>query len=109
MNIFGLGSVNEHSFRLDRTHASHRAGRNEPAEKAANGGSFESLLFDSLREVDNQQQEHQALTLQATIDPDSVEAHDITIAAARAELSLRITKNVVDRVIAAYREITNLR
>ena len=108
MNIFGVGPTGE-SFRLDRTHDSHLRARNEQPERTGEANNFEALLFDSLNEVDRQQQEHKELTIQASIDPDSVDAHDITVAAARAELSLRITKNVVDRVISAYREIINLR
>jgi flagellar hook-basal body complex protein FliE len=38
-----------------------------------------------------------------------VDTHDVTIAAAKANLSLSITKNVVDRVIQGYREISTLR
>ena len=33
------------------------------------------------------------------VDPDSVDAHDVTIAMAKANLSLNITRTVLDRVV----------
>ena len=42
-------------------------------------------------------------------DPDSVDVHDVTIALAEANLALSMTKAVVDRALAAYREIINVR
>jgi flagellar hook-basal body complex protein FliE len=66
-------------------------------------------LIGSLNDVNAQQMSHEQLSIQAIVDPDSVEPHDLTIAAAKASTSLSITKNVVDRVIQAYRDITNLR
>jgi len=65
--------------------------------------------MDSLNSVNSMQQTSEALSIQAVIDPESVNAHDVTIAAAKASMSLSITKNVVDRVIQAYREIQSVR
>jgi flagellar hook-basal body complex protein FliE len=42
-------------------------------------------------------------------DPTSVNVEDVTIALAEANLSLSMTKAVVDRALAAYREIINVR
>jgi flagellar hook-basal body complex protein FliE len=42
-------------------------------------------------------------------DPDSVDIHDVTIALAEANLSLSMTKAIMDRAIRAYQEIVNLR
>jgi flagellar hook-basal body complex protein FliE len=42
-------------------------------------------------------------------DPDSVNVHDVTVALAEANLALSMTKAVVDRALAAYREIINVR
>ena len=76
---------------------------------AASTQSFGSLLLDSLNSVNAMQQTSEALSVQSIVDPESVNTHDVTIAAAKASMSLSITKNVVDRVIQAYREIQNLR
>jgi flagellar hook-basal body complex protein FliE len=42
-------------------------------------------------------------------DPDSVNVHDVTIALAEANMALSMTKAIVDRALAAYREIINVR
>ena len=49
------------------------------------------------------------LTQQMVTNPDSVNVHDVTIALAEANLSLSMTKAIVDRALAAYREIINVR
>ncbi len=95
-------------FRLERTNPLHVPGRNDGP--ATNGPQdFRSLLIGSLNNVNQLQQEHADLSVRAIIDPDSVHPHDVTIAGAKANLSLNIARNVVDRVIRAYRDITNVR
>jgi flagellar hook-basal body complex protein FliE len=42
-------------------------------------------------------------------DPKSVNVEDVTIALADANLALSMTKAIVDRALAAYREIINIR
>jgi flagellar hook-basal body complex protein FliE len=42
-------------------------------------------------------------------NPDSVDAHDVTLAAAQASMSLNLAKNVVERGLQAYRDIINMR
>ncbi|MGI9255987.1 MAG: flagellar hook-basal body complex protein FliE [Salinispira sp.] len=71
--------------------------------------SFGQMLFDTISEVNADQQFAHDISTQSIVNPDSVEAHDVTIALAKANLSLSITKNVVDRVVQAYRDITTLR
>ena len=95
-------------FVLARTHPSHRgAGGVRPPE--GEEGSFSHALLNSLNDVNNAQQEHERLTVQSIVDPESVNPHDVTIASAQANMTLNITRNVVDRVIQAYRSITTLR
>ncbi len=71
--------------------------------------SFGQLLFDSINEVSDHQNEASRLSVEAIINPDSVAPHDVTIAMAKANMSLSIAKNVMDRVIQGYKDITNLR
>ncbi len=94
---------------LNRTHEQHLPGRRESLQPEVGGVGFRDALIGSLNDVNAQQMSHEQLSIQAIVDPDSVEPHDLTIAAAKASTSLSITKNVVDRVIQAYRDITNLR
>jgi flagellar hook-basal body complex protein FliE len=93
-------------FTLKTTDPRHLGGGD-----AARAGSkdFGSLLMDSMNEVNNKQVAYSDLSQKAVIDPSSVDPHDITIAGAEANLSLNIAKNVIDRVIRAYRDITSLR
>jgi flagellar hook-basal body complex protein FliE len=42
-------------------------------------------------------------------NPNSVEAHEVMIASEKARISLTFTKTVVDGIIRAYRDLTNLR
>jgi flagellar hook-basal body complex protein FliE len=108
MSFLSPTQVHGHEFQLYRTNPNHHAGKFENPDETR-GGDFGSLLFRSLDQVNAAQQRHEDLSVQAIIDPDGVNPHDVTIAAAQAELGLNITKNVIDRVIRAYREITTVR
>ncbi len=109
MMYLNAGQVSGHEFALSRTDPRHYAGRLDPQIADVGRPGFASLLLDSLNSVNAQQQTADALAVQAVVDPDSVNTHDVTIAAAKANMSLSITKSVVDRVIQAYREIQNVR
>ncbi|GAB6089865.1 flagellar hook-basal body complex protein FliE [Spirochaeta dissipatitropha] len=95
-------------FSLSRTHQGHFAA---PGDKVQEIGeeNFGNMLMKSLNEVNSLQNQANDLALTAALAPDQVEAHDVTIAAAKAELALNLTKNVVDRVIQGYKDIINLR
>jgi flagellar hook-basal body complex protein FliE len=93
---------------LRRSSPNHFPGRFE-AQTEPSGRNFGELIIDSLSDVNQLQQDHTQLSQQAVIDPDSVDPHDVTIALAKANTSLNITKAVVDRVVQAYREITTVR
>jgi flagellar hook-basal body complex protein FliE len=108
MTFLTPAEVHGDHFMLARTHSGHFAGKHE-TPSGSQPGEFGSMLFRSLDQVNALQNRHEALSVQAIIDPDSVNPHDITIAAAQAELALNITKNVVDRVVRAYRDITTAR
>ncbi|MCA1753325.1 MAG: flagellar hook-basal body complex protein FliE [Spirochaeta sp.] len=95
-------------FQLARTNQNHVRGQFEvPTTEAT--GSFGEMVMDGLNQVNALEQQHTDLSVRAVVDPDSVNPHDVTIAAAQAEMALNITKNVVDRVVQAYRDITNVR
>lgn len=96
-------------FQLARTDGRHFAGKHDPIGVDMVETGFRDSLMDSLNDVNNLQRQHEELSVQAVVNPESVDAHDLTIAAAQANLSLNITKNIIDRVIQAYRDITNLR
>jgi flagellar hook-basal body complex protein FliE len=108
MTLYGPNEVNGDLFNLQRTHPDHLPGKNDVSSRQEMGG-FQELLMGSLNEVNNAQQAHADLAVQAVVDPDAVDPHDVTIAGAKANLALSMTRNVVDRVIQAYRDITNVR
>lgn len=108
MNVFGPTEATGHIIQLRRTHPDHLPGKFDPVPREV-PEDFAGMLFDGLDSVNRRQQEHSKLSVRAIVDPDSVNAHDVTIAAAKAEMTLNITKNVVDRVIRAYRDITTVR
>ena len=98
--------VNGDFFALKTTSPRHIGGGSDKSEGAKD---FGGLLMASMNEVNTKQVQYADLSQKAVIDPSSVDPHDITIAGAEANLSLNIAKNVIDRVIRAYRDITTLR
>ena len=111
MTFLDASQVTGNIVDLARTDPRHLTGAtaDEAASQTSGARSFGGLLLDSLNRVNDMQQTSEALSVQAIVNPESVNTHDVTIAAAKASMSLSITKNVVDRVIQAYREIQNLR
>lgn len=105
-------------FQLASTNVGHFSGpqplsaRPMPAGAEAEHtgeGSFGDMLMNGLSEVSRLDRHHENLSIQAVVDPDSVNPHDVTIAASQASLALNLTRNIVDRVVQGYQEITNLR
>ncbi|MCG8478035.1 MAG: flagellar hook-basal body complex protein FliE [Spirochaetales bacterium] len=109
MTLFEPSAAMGNAIRIERTHPDHLPGKYEPLPDPLERTGFRDALIDSLEETNGLQIAHEELSIRAIMDPESVEAHDLTIAAAKASTSLSITRNVVDRVIQAYRDITNLR
>ncbi len=77
--------------------------------KNSDGVSFEEMMMEAVNGVNNDQMDSAALMEQMITNPDSVDTHDLTIALAKADMSLNVTKAVIDRAVKAYKEITSLR
>ncbi len=104
------GAVVERKLALLKTHAQHLDSAVVSAQQpSADNSSFGDYLAQSLTQVSDLGQRHTDLTVASILDPRSVDTHDITISAAQANLSLSLARNVIDRVIGAYRELTSLR
>jgi flagellar hook-basal body complex protein FliE len=71
--------------------------------------SFSEVLKKSLEKVNDTQVTADDLTQKMIYNPNSVEAHEVMIASEKARISLTFTKTVVDGIIRAYRDLTNLR
>ena len=96
------------AIQLARTHTAHIKGVNDPPA-AGKEGDFGALLMNALNGVNDLQQESQDLAARMITDPDTVDTHDVTIAMAKANLAVSMTKAVVDRALQAYTNIINLR
>jgi flagellar hook-basal body complex protein FliE len=98
--------------KLARTNPLHLAGAGEGAVSATGGDTeqkFGTLLMGALGSVNNSQRKAMDLSQAMVTDPNSVNVEDVTIALADANLALSMTKAIVDRALAAYREIINVR
>jgi flagellar hook-basal body complex protein FliE len=71
--------------------------------------NFADVMLRAIDKVSDQQMDASALAEQALVDPDSVDIQDLTIAQAKASLSLNIAKNVLNRLVQDWKEIINTR
>jgi flagellar hook-basal body complex protein FliE len=107
MDVLKPNQVHGDTVRLQRTHPLHMAGIGE--KPAVKGPRFGDVLMDQMNRVNESQNRSLELSQRMVTDPESVEPHDVTIALAEANMSLSIAKGVMDRVVRAYRDITNTR
>jgi flagellar hook-basal body complex protein FliE len=111
MNILDSGAVQGGIVRVAQTHPQHMAGKVHKAEDTGGEASknFGGLVTDALNRVNDLSQQSSQLSQQFITDPESVDAHDVTIAMSKASLAVNMTKKVVDEALRAYRDIINLR
>lgn len=79
------------------------------AERAEAAGGFQAELLKALDGVNRDQLGASGAIETFMIDPDAIEAHDVTIAMAKANMSLNITRTVLDRVVRAWKDLINTR
>ncbi|MDR2192955.1 MAG: flagellar hook-basal body complex protein FliE [Treponema sp.] len=72
-------------------------------------GHFDAMMLRALDQVSADEQYSNDLIQQAIVDPDSVDTHDITIAQAKATMSLNITRTVLSRLVQGWRDLINIR
>ena len=116
MVVLSANQVSGDTIGLTRTHANHFASA-LPAKVTggsatgapAQGDGFTQMLLQALNGVNRLQQEADQASVRFITDPDSVEAHDVTIALAKANLAVSITKAVVDGALRAYTDIISIR
>lgn len=83
-------------------------GTDEAGGAEASGG-FQAELLKALDGVNRDQLDASGAIETFMIDPDAIEAHDVTVAMAKANMSLNITRTVLDRVVRAWRDLINTR
>ncbi|MDR2028217.1 MAG: flagellar hook-basal body complex protein FliE [Treponema sp.] len=79
------------------------------AEAVIRAGTFEDTMLRALDKVSGAQNFASNLIQTAITDPDSVDAQDITIAQAKANMSLDITRTVLNRIVQGWKELINAR
>jgi len=66
-------------------------------------------MLQALDRVSGAQHFASSLQREAIINPEAVDAHDVTIAQAQANMSLGITRNVLTRLTQGWRDLINTR
>jgi len=79
------------------------------AEGITRAGSFEHAMLQALDKVSGTQQYSSELAKEALINPDSVDIHDVTMAQAKADMALGITRNILSRLVQGWRDLINTR
>lgn len=72
-------------------------------------GTFADMLIKSLEKTSNQIVDSQLLQQQAIVSPDSVNPTDLSVSMMKGYMSINLTKAVLDRALAAYKELTTVR
>jgi flagellar hook-basal body complex protein FliE len=110
MAAISMDKVTGDLVRLAQTNAMHfNADGTIGDEEDSGSTSFEDSMLKAMNEVNDLQQSSSALSQQMITDPDSVDAHDVTIAMAKANLSLNIARTVLDRIVKGWKEVINTR
>ncbi len=81
-------------------------GNDEPAHIL---NDFAQMTKKALTNVEDLDKHSDSIIRQSVINPDSVETHEVIIAAQKARLALNLTKTVVEGFVRSYRELTSLR
>jgi flagellar hook-basal body complex protein FliE len=110
MNVLPISQVAGDIVKMARTDPLHlgmdgKAGKNEQTKASG----FEEALLKAMDGVNAKQAESTDITQRMMTDPDSVDAHDVTIAQAEANLSLNVARTVMDRVVKGWKELVNSR
>ncbi len=84
-------------------------GEKTGAENVTRAEGFQKAMLDALDALSAQQHESTNLMQEMITDPDSVDAHDVTTAMAKASLSLNIGRTVLDRLVKGWKELVNMR
>ncbi len=71
--------------------------------------SFADVLKKSVEKVNDLEVNADTLTQKLVFEPNSVDAHQVMIASEKARIAVTFTKTLVDGVIKAYKDLSNLR
>lgn len=77
--------------------------------QVGSGDTFYGKMMNAVNLVNQNIISSDKISEQFITKPNTVDVHDVTIALQKAQMSLDLTKAVVQRSIAAYQNIINLR
>jgi len=92
---------------LDGAPTAGSAARNAVGTKAPS--SFEQALLKAMDGVSSSQNKSDDLLQKVVADPNSVDAQDVTIAMAEANMSLNLAKTILSRLVTAWRDVISTR
>jgi flagellar hook-basal body complex protein FliE len=92
--------------KVDERHYTEKVKPHSPDEVAE---SFADVLKKSIEKVNDLEIEADTLTQKLVYEPNSVDAHQVMIAAEKARIAVTFTKTLADGVVKAYKELSNLR
>ncbi|MCL1928469.1 MAG: flagellar hook-basal body complex protein FliE [Treponema sp.] len=84
-------------------------GKTIGADGVIKDGLFSETMLKALDKVSSYQKYSDNLYEQAILAPDSVNIEDITMAEARANMSLNIARTILNRVVQAWKDVINTR
>jgi flagellar hook-basal body complex protein FliE len=76
---------------------------------ATTAASFQDAMLKAMDGVSDSQTKSDDLLQSVVADPDSVDAQDVTIAMAEANMSLNLAKTVLSRIVTAWKDVINTR
>jgi flagellar hook-basal body complex protein FliE len=75
----------------------------------SSGTSFQDALLKAMDGVSASQNKGDNLLQKVVADPNSVDAQDVTIAMAEANMSLNLAKTILSRIVTAWKDVINTR
>ncbi len=98
---------------LNATNKAHFGFSGEKLKAGSKSDDFATGFANALKEafynVNDLQRESEQLTRALAVRPDTVDIHDVTIAAEKARTALLFTKSIVEKMTQAYKELINMR
>lgn len=107
MKIYSNSELTGDLVSLKTTNKKH-IGSAQPTLNTEVPGTFKDVFNKALNQVNDLDNQSTNLAGQMASDPGSVNIHDVQIATEKAEMAVFFTKSVVDKVINAYKKMTEL-
>ncbi len=110
MQIFSREQVTGNNLELKTTDKLHFNDKGEVAKKSGDPvQSFSKVLFNSIDQTDQMQQDYDDLEQKMILNPEEVDIHAVMIASEKARLSISFLKSITEKALRAYNDIMMLR